>query len=49
MKHVASAWRQGNADWWSEIKKTNHVTHHPEISPTNDVEQWIQMTRRLDN
>jgi hypothetical protein len=21
--------------WWSEIKKINHDTHHPENSPTN--------------
>jgi hypothetical protein len=27
---AASAWRQQNADWWSEIKKTNHDTHHPD-------------------
>jgi hypothetical protein len=26
---AASVWRQQNADWWSEIKKTNHDTHHP--------------------
>jgi hypothetical protein len=32
---AASAWRQQNADLWSEIKKTNHDTHHPENSPTN--------------
>ncbi len=32
---VASAWQQKNADWWSEIKKTNHDIHHPENSPTN--------------
>jgi hypothetical protein len=32
---AASAWRQQNADWWSEIKKTNHNTSHPENSPTN--------------
>jgi hypothetical protein len=32
---VASAWQQQNTDWWSEIKKTNHDTHHPENSPTN--------------
>ncbi len=32
---VASAWRQQNADWWSEIKKTNDDTHHPKNSPTN--------------
>ncbi len=32
---AASAWRQQNADWWSEMKKTNHNTHHPENSPTN--------------
>ncbi len=31
---AASAWCQQNADWWSEIKKTNHDTHHPENSPT---------------
>jgi hypothetical protein len=27
---AASAWQQRNADWWSEMKKTNHNTHHPE-------------------
>ncbi len=32
---AASAWRQQNADWWSEMKKTNHNTYHPENSPTN--------------
>jgi hypothetical protein len=32
---AASAWRQQNADWWSEIKKTNHDTNHPEYSPAN--------------
>ncbi len=32
---AASAWQQQNADWWSEIKKTNHDTNHPENSPTN--------------
>ena len=32
---TASAWRQRNADWWSEMKKTNHNIHHPENSPTN--------------
>jgi hypothetical protein len=32
---AASAWRQQNADWWSEMKKTNHDTHHPENSPAN--------------
>ncbi len=32
---AASAWQQQNADWWSEMKKTNHNTHHPENSPTN--------------
>jgi hypothetical protein len=32
---AASAWQQQNADWWSEIKKTNHDTHCPENSPTN--------------
>jgi hypothetical protein len=31
---AACAWPQQNADWWSEIKKTNHDTHHPENSPT---------------
>jgi hypothetical protein len=31
---AASAWHQGNTDWWSEIKKTNHDTHHPGISLT---------------
>jgi hypothetical protein len=34
-KTAASAWQQQNADWWSEIKKTNHNTHYPENSPTN--------------
>ena len=32
---AASAWRQRNADWWSEMKKTNHTTHHPESFPSN--------------
>jgi hypothetical protein len=32
---ASSAWQQQNADWWSEMKKTNHDTHHPENSPTN--------------
>jgi hypothetical protein len=32
---AASAWRQQNTYWWSEMKKTNHITHHPENSPTN--------------
>jgi hypothetical protein len=32
---AASAWRQQNADWWSEMKKTNHNTHHPKKSLTN--------------
>jgi hypothetical protein len=32
---AASAWRQQNVDWWSEIKKSNHDTHHPEKFPTN--------------
>jgi hypothetical protein len=32
---AASAWRQQNGDWWSEMKKTNCNTHHPESSPTN--------------
>jgi hypothetical protein len=32
---AASAWRQQNADWWSEMKKANHNIHHPENSPTN--------------
>jgi hypothetical protein len=32
---AASTWRQQNADWWSEMKNTNHNTHHPENSPTN--------------
>jgi hypothetical protein len=32
---AASAWQQQNADWWSEMKKTNPNTHHPENSPTN--------------
>jgi hypothetical protein len=35
---AASAWRQRSADWWSEMKKTNHNTHHPENSPTNRCE-----------
>ncbi len=30
-----SAWQLQNADWLSEIKKTNHNIHHPENSPTN--------------
>jgi hypothetical protein len=32
---AASARQQQNADWWSEMKKTNHNTHHPEHSSTN--------------
>ncbi len=32
---AASAWQQQNADWWSEMKNTNHNTHHTENSPTN--------------
>jgi hypothetical protein len=32
---AAFAWQQQNADWWSEMKKTNHNTHHSENSPTN--------------
>jgi hypothetical protein len=32
---AAFAWQQQKADWWSEIKKTNHDTYHPENSPTN--------------
>ncbi len=32
---AASAWQQWNADWWSEMKKANHNTHHSENSPTN--------------
>ncbi len=31
----ASAWQQQNADWWSEMRKTNHNIHYPENSPTN--------------
>jgi hypothetical protein len=34
-KTAASAWRLQNADWWSEIKKTNHDNHHWENSSTN--------------
>ena len=34
---AASAWQQRNADWWSDIKKTNHLIHHPENSPTNSL------------
>jgi hypothetical protein len=32
---AVSAWRQQNADRWSEIKKTNHDTNHPGNSQTN--------------
>ncbi len=32
---AASAWRQQNANWLSEMKKANHNIHHPENSPTN--------------
>ncbi len=32
---AASAWWQKNADWWSEIKKINHGTHHPENFSSN--------------
>ncbi len=46
---VASAWRQRNTDWWSEMKKTNHNIHHPEILQPIDVEQWIQMMKPLED
>jgi hypothetical protein len=32
---ATSAWQQQNPDWWSEMKKTNRNTHHPENSRTN--------------
>jgi hypothetical protein len=32
---AASAWQQWNTDWWSEMKNTNHNTHHQENFPTN--------------
>ncbi len=32
---AASAWRQQNADWWSEMKKANYNIHHHRNSPTN--------------
>ncbi len=32
---AASAWQQRNADWWSEMKKTNHNIYHPENSLIN--------------
>jgi hypothetical protein len=32
---AAFAWQQLNADWWSEMKKTNHDTHHSDNSPIN--------------
>jgi hypothetical protein len=32
---AASAWQQQNADWWSEMLKTNHNTYHPENFPAN--------------
>jgi hypothetical protein len=32
---AASAWQQQNANWWSEMKKTNSNIHHPENSPTD--------------
>ncbi len=32
---AASAWRQQNADWWSEMEKANTNIHHHENSPTN--------------
>ena len=35
---AASAWQQRNADWWSEMKNTNHNTHHAKILQPIDVE-----------
>jgi hypothetical protein len=35
---AASAWQQQNADWWSEIKITDHDTHHPKNLQPIDVE-----------
>ncbi len=32
---AASAWRQRNADWWSEMKKAKNNIHHHENSSTN--------------
>ncbi len=34
-KTAASAWRQQNEDWWSEMKKVNYNIHRHEHSPTN--------------
>ena len=42
---AASAWRQQNADWWSEMKKTNHNTLLQPI----DVDKWIQMMKPLED
>jgi hypothetical protein len=46
---AASAWQQQIADWWSEMKKTSHNTHHPDILQPIDVEQWIQMMKPLED
>ena len=46
---AASAWRQRNADWWSEMKKTNHNIHHPEILQLIHIHQWIQMMKLLED
>jgi hypothetical protein len=32
---AASAWQQGNTNWWPEMKKTNHNTHHSDHSSTS--------------
>ena len=33
---AASAWRQQNADWWSEMKKANtNIRHHENYSTTS--------------
>ncbi len=46
---AASAWQQQNADWWSEIKKQITTPIIQNILQSIDVEQWIQMMKRLDN
>jgi hypothetical protein len=45
---AASAWRQQNADWWSEIKK-NMTPIQQHTLKQQMVDQWTQMMKWLDN
>jgi hypothetical protein len=48
---AASAWRQRNADWWSEIKKQIPTSVIMKIIQPLHVDQWIQrqMMKLLDD